>query len=1305
MKPTAEQQSIIDAPSGNILVSAAAGSGKTTVMTERIVSRIVKGELTVDRMLVMTFTNAAAANMSAKMEQKLRERLSSETDPLLRKRLSEQLAALPSAWISTIDSFCSKVISSFASSARDEEGNLILEPGSSILDENHGNVLLREAFDEAFEKGYLLSGKAKTDEAFASLPMGSDNDMWTWSLSDPDLSRKEWAEKFLSMTEAFGSGRNDGALKEDMIDKLSYLRSLPHYREWLLEHLAEKKKEAEDPCRSSWAKKIQKQIRELVKERLPSIKMALSLVDEVLFVKKEKDNLGRQAMMKEWLNYVLETGEKILSDEDMSWEDMTDLVNRYPTGEFKNPTISAKSDESLQNFAEYLVPLNELLYCFCGLGAKTKIKSFVSNVRYYFGKTPDELKEEAQDTYGLLARYFELILASDALYTKKKRDESSLDFSDQEQLALELLSKEEVAGYYRDLFDEIYIDEYQDNSGVQDAIVQSFSRNNVFFVGDVKQSIYRFRHAKPQLFLDRYEEYAGGKDGTLYELKQNFRSVPDVLSVVNEVFDSIMGKEYADIEYDESHRLNPGRASYEETSGSPVEVILAEDVWEDDEEEQGEEGTEKAIDDETADKIEKEALIAVRKIRELSSLPGFSYSQCAILTTSNDAAMKAAEVLMLCGIPAQGPYKGNILQHPDLRVMIDLARITDNGLQDIPLAGVMKSPIRQGGFTDEELLAIRLFADENGKKEIPFCEKVQFYAEKGEGNLAKRVQDFLSFLHQNRTYAMQMTVAKWLEHVYAETAFPGWVLASRDGESRYYALMALINWAERFDKSRNTGLRAFVDYIEEMDSQKKATTDIELSASLEDVVKCMTIHKSKGLEFPYVFLCGLQGSGKTNHPPVLLNERGEMACLRYRPEWQSKYEPHDFFLLKTEERRESDAEKIRLLYVAMTRAEKKLFIIATVKRKDGGQMEGMEADKVQSWKQVSSGKFPPSMMWDLKTHLKKMLAGLIRKHSELLPALTTDEQIACGDLDYSSESRSENSPELSVVSDRGDKLADNTRLKQQEAEKAYFDARHQVFSGKTADVTFTSEEAEKLRLFDLPAQEWSELKLVPAKSTVSELKRIMAREEEPDETEEAITPGAMNLRLRESEEKWKTGGYTATQMGTLIHSAWQYLDFSGLLSEGGKADWSAELQKLCDYGMITKEQAGYLSDFTSCMQTFLESDLCREIAKAETRPENGPFREIPFALAVTDFDKASHQDYTLVQGMIDCWFIDEDGDAVLIDYKSDRIRGTVEEKKEILLDRYANQLDMYARAISAATGKRVKRKIIWLIRDGLSFDL
>ena len=1304
MKPTAEQQSIIDAPSGNILVSAAAGSGKTTVMTERIVSRIVKGELTVDRMLVMTFTNAAAANMSAKMEQKLRERLSSETDPVLRKHLSEQLAALPSAWISTIDSFCSKVISSFASSARDEEGNLILEPGSSILDENHGNVLLREAFDEAFEKGYLLAARAQEDESFASLPMGTDNDLWIWSLSDPDLSRKEWAKKFLSMTEAFGSGRNDSALKEDMMDKLSYLRSLPHYREWLLEHLSEKREEAKDPCSSFWAKKIQKQLRELIRERLPSVKTALSLVDQVIFLKKEKDNNLRQDMMKEWLNYALETGEKILSDEDMSWEEMTALVNRYPTGDVKWPSIGTNSDESLKDFVVYLVPFYELLYCFCESGAKNKIKSFTSNVRYYFGKTPEELKEEAQDTYGLLARYFEMVLAADALYMKKKRDESSLDFADQEQLALELLSKEEVAGYYRDLFDEIYIDEYQDNSGVQDAIVQSFSRNNVFFVGDVKQSIYRFRHAKPQLFLDRYEEYAGGKEGTLYELKQNFRSVPDVLSVVNEVFDSIMGREYADIEYDESHRLNPGRSSYEETSGSPVEVILAEDVWEDDEE-PGDEGTEKAIDDETADKIEKEALITVRKIRELANLPGFSYSQCAILTTSNDAAMKAAEVLMLCGIPAQGPFKGNILQHPDLRVMIDLARLTDNGLQDIPLAGVMKSSIRQGGFTDEDLLTIRLFADENGKKDIPFCEKVQFFSEKAEGNLANRVQDFLSFLHRNRTYAMQMTVAKWLEHVYAETAFPGWVLSSKDGESRYYALMALINWAERFDKSRNTGLRAFVDYIEEMDSQKKATTDIELSASLEDVVKCMTIHKSKGLEFPYVFLCGLQGNGKVNHTPVLLNERGEMACLRYCPEWQSKYEPHDFFLLKAEEKRESDAEKIRLLYVAMTRAEKKLFVIATVKRKDNGQLEGMEAEKIQAWKSVSSEKLPPSMMWDLKTHLKKMLAGLLRKHSELLPALTSDEKVYVGDLDYSLETRPENSSELSLISDRGDKLADNTRLRKEEAEKAYLDARHQVFSGSTADVTFTSEETEKLRLFDRPADQWSEIKLVPAKSTVSELKRILAREEEPDETEDALTPEAMNLRLRESEEKWKTGGYTATQMGTLIHSAWQYLDFSGILSEGGKADWSAELSKLCDYGMITKEQVGYLSDFTSCMQAFLESDLCREIAKAETRPENGPFREIPFALAVTDFDKASHQDYTLVQGMIDCWFIDEDGDAVLIDYKSDRIRGTVEEKEAVLRERYSNQLDMYARAISAATGKRVKRKIIWLIRDGLSFDL
>lgn len=1307
MRPTPEQERIIEAPCGNILVSAAAGSGKTTVMTERIVSRIVNGETSVDRVLVMTFTNAAAANMSAKLEQKLRERLALESDSDMRRRLGEQLAALPSAYISTIDAFCNKVIASFAASARDEHGELLIEPGSTIIDENHGKIMLREAFDDVFEKGYLLVSKVKEDETFANEVMVEDEEYWPWTIVDQGLTRKEWASQFLDMTEAFGSGRDDTSLKEDMMGKLAYLRSLPQYRQWLQENLRSKKEEMNDPGSTPWAKKVQSLIIELIEERIELIRPLLKDVDEVIFLKDAKKNADRQETMKEWLNYVVETSDAILANKAMTWEEMSALVNRKPTTKITSPIVKETSDETLQNFVANYIPFCELLYCFAGQKlASSQTENFRSHIRFFFGKTMDELKEEARDTYPCIARYFEVVLATDSQYAMKKHAECTMDFPDQEQLALTLLSKEEVAGYYRDLFDEIYIDEYQDNSGVQDAIVQCFAKNNVFFVGDVKQSIYRFRHAKPQLFLDRYAEYSRSESGTLYELKQNFRSVPDVLSVVNEVFDAIMSKEYADIEYNESHQLNPGRSSYEETSGSPVMLIFAEDTWGTDES--------KNTDEEISENVEKEALIVATQISKLQKLPDFEFRECAVLTTSNEAASKIAGVLMRCGIPAQGPSTHNMLKHPDLRVMIDLARITDNDLQDIPLAGVMKSNIEQASFTDEELLTISLFANAAGKRRMPFCEKVHYYASKAEGELAEKVQAFYAFLHTLRTYAMQMNVAKWLEHVYALTNYTNWVLMQREGEARYYALMALIGWSERFDVSRNTGLRAFVDYMEEMDAQKDANTDIELSASLENVVKCMTIHKSKGLEFPYVFLCGLRNSQNSDHSRILLNERGEMACMRYCPNWQSRYEPHDFFLLKEEESRETDAEKIRLLYVAMTRAEKKLFIVTTFKRKTDDVIESFDSAVIQALKRTPDGKLSRSMMWNLSTHLKKILGGLIRNYHVISDMVCSGGSVEWGDLDYASPVRDTSSTKLAVLAGDGNLLEEHEVTETPLAEEAYECARQSILAGEVETPKYDSEVNVLLRQVRKDADDFEQVHLVPAKSTVSEMKRLLASEENEEE-DEGISAEAINLRLRETNEKWKTKGYTATQMGTLIHSVWQYLDFAGLVDSGKEVDWNRELERLSEFGMITSEQIPILQEFAPAMQQFLESDLCEEIAQAEKQTGRGPFREIPFALAVTDFDQragtgnaetitSDKHDYTLVQGMIDCWFIDQQDEAVLIDYKSDRLSGSDEEKEQVLRERYWNQLDLYARAITSATGKKVARRIIWLIRDGRSFE-
>jgi len=1305
MNLTKEQEKIVLAPSGNILVSAAAGSGKTSVMTERIVTRIVNGELSVDRILVMTFTNAAAANMSAKLEKKLRERLSLETDRLKRKNISEQITKLPMAYISTINAFCSRVISSFSAQGAGENGEPLLEPGSSILDETHAKKLLRDAFNDAFAAAYAFcmdvdEGRIDPSEVLSGVSSGT----WPCAMGTETVTARQWRDSFLSMVEAFGSGRDDTLLKEDMEGKLSYLRSLPDYRNWIETQVVNKQKEAGHFTDGRICAKARENLCQNIRERLDLIRALASRAGELEFVKDKKKNQEKKDAFARWFLYVIETGEQILSDPDLTWNEIVALGSKHPSDEL--PSLRAGKNEEVNAFAAELDPFYELVYQLCGASkSATHEESLADSCRFFFGKTEQQLNEESLEMAPLFARYFEIVLQADVLYAGKKRQESALDFQDQEQMALKLLSVEEVAGYYRELFDEIYIDEYQDNSGVQDAIVQCFSRNNVFFVGDVKQSIYRFRHAKPQMFLDRYARYKDGGEGTLFELNSNFRSVPSILRVVNQIFRAIMGRDYADIEYDDSHCLNvPEKEDgsllldYGETGGAGVTLILAEDDRAEvaAAQQAGEPVPEKAVDDKDSDKIEREAGVVAKKILELSALPGFSYSQCVILTTSNANAADAADALNRCGIPAQGPILDNVLQHPDLRVILDLARITDNALQDIPLASVMKSGIRQAGFTDPQLLDIYLFAVSAGKKDLPFCEKVVYFAENGETKLAFKVREFLSFLNDLRTFSMQMNVTKWMEHVYSETEYPERVRREKDGSSRYYALMKLVTWASQFDNARRQGLRAFVEYIEELDAQKNAVTEIDLAEPLENVVRCMTIHKSKGLEFPFVFLCGIQSANRDDNTALILNENGTMAAKRYCPQWGSVYEPHDYYVLKNENRRELEAEKIRLLYVALTRAEKKLFIVVSAKRtKDGCISEKKLLDEACA---ISSGKYPSYFMRELTTPLKKFLAGTVRTSScPIRTAASAPDAIYYGDLAFSDVTRAENSEDMALISDKGQRLIYNPEVVRTTAQDAYEQARKE----NTADCLDEAEK-ERVGLIDQEITEWAELTMVPAKTTVSEMKRLRAASEDPDlADDEDISLKAMNMRLRESEQKWANGGYSATQLGTLIHSAWQYIDFSGLLSSGEPVDWGQVLNTLCEYDMITSEQIPLLRPFTGCMQQFLESELCRRMVGAEAQPEHGPYREIPFALAVPEKEK----EYSLVQGMIDCWFVDSDGQAVLIDYKSDRIEGTEEEKRAVLEERYSFQLDMYAKAIVSATGKTVKEKIIWLIRDGISFEL
>ena len=1291
---SSEQQRIVDAPCGNILVSAAAGSGKTTVMTERIVKRILDRELSVENVLVMTFTNAAAANMSAKLEKRLREKLSETADKETRKYLSEQIAALPSAYISTIDSFCSRVISNFSAQGRDESGKLLLEPKSMILDEVHAKKLLTEAFNEVFSEAYSLAQKIEDDPELGKkiIPL-SDEDHLLGGLISEDLTYSEWARSFLAMVSTFGSGRDDTNLKEDMAGKLGYLRSLPDYVNWVKNALQKKKNDSTDFLSSDTYEKIMKITRKAIEKRISVLPAIRDLIPRVAFLKKEKDNLVRQQDFLEWCTFLEENGRRVLTDPEMTWDDICEIRKKRPSD--KPPTYSMRSPEpELVEFDDISGAFYELAYILAfAKKTETLAASMKDETRYFFGKTLSEITEELTDMYPIYERYFEFVFAAERIYQQKKRLEHGMDFPDQEQVALSLLANPEVSGYFRDLFSEIYIDEYQDNSGVQDAIVQCFAKDNVFFVGDVKQSIYRFRHAKPQMFLDRCELYRDGQEGTLFTLNNNFRSVPGILSSVNRIFSGIMSEEYADIEYDSTHALNPGlpEDAYTQTSGADITLILAEDSEENADAEEND--MDQILDMKDAEKVQKETLIIAQKIFELQKLEGFSYDQCVVLTTSNRGAMAASDILMKYGIPAQGPSLGNILNQPDLRIMLDLARLTDNILQDIPLAGIMKSKIRQAGFTDEDLMKIYLFSDTGEYRDLLFCEKVLRFAREDDSELALRVSDLLSFINDLRTLSMQMTVTKWLEHVYAQTGYPSFVRSQENGDARYYALMALVTWATRFDMGRRAGLRAFVGYIDELDQGKDKSTEIDLSEPLENVVRCMTIHKSKGLEFPYVFLCGIQSAQQSTDTSLILSEKGDLAARRFAEKEGVVYEPHDYYILSQEEKRESEAEKIRLLYVALTRAEKKVFVISLISRTMDDVIKS--CDSVLASAAVNEEKFPPSVMCRLKTHLTRFMAGQIRIPGyPLMKAVQSSEPVYAGDLDFTKNEREAGSPEVALISDSIDKISNRFITNPRPVVETYSEAR-----AKEVDVDLTEDQKKHLELLEKDIHDWAKPDLLPSKTTVSEMKRLLSEEAEPDE-DEKIDFHAVNMRVKESDQKWKDKGYTASQLGTLLHSAWQYIDFTGLLAKGEITDWDQVIRTLSDHGMITKDQEEILAPFKENMQMFLQSELAERMCGAESRQENGPFREIPFALAWPN----ENDDFSLVQGMIDCWFIDTDGDAVLIDYKSDRIPGTEEEKRVELKKRYQVQLDMYAQAITAATGRKVKEKIIWLIRDGLSFE-
>ena len=830
---TKEQQRAI-AENGNLIVSAAAGAGKTAVLTERVV-RLVEGGMDIDRLLILTFTRAAAAEMKERIQNTLQQRAAQAEEEALRARLYRQSARCPNASISTIHAFCARVVNRYF--------HLVgLSPSARTLDETESAVLREAAVDEA------LTALATED-----------------------------AESFHLLIRAF---EREDALKRAVTALHDFLMAQP------------------DPA--GWLKRA----------------------EESLFDRAAYDRAVAVCFRED-----KSTFEAALSD-------LVRLRDSYPPAWGK---LIAYLDEAIPHARGALLQQTPGAYAQAlsavTFGRLPTQKDMEEPDKEALKKARDRVKEEAQrqaETYGknegdlwqvhlsggrVLAALVSLWRRQQALYAQKKRDRDRIDFNDLEHCCAQILENQEAAQEYRDRFTAIIVDEYQDSNAVQEAILNRIKRSDdLFFVGDVKQSIYGFRMAEPGLFLEKLRTFTGAA-GSRIDLNYNFRSSPEILEAVNRVFEKLMAPDVGPIVYDEAAALRPGMAQ----PRGQVELHLIE-------REAGEEGE----DAESLENAEAEARFCARRIRQMMAeetyQPGtedaprpYRYGDFAILLRNMTNARIFARTLALAGIPCYAQLSGGYFESVEVMVMLNLLRVIDNRRQDIPLLSVLRSGV--GAFSHEELIDLRT--------RYPTGELLDCLLSAAGDDPSSKAAQFLGRVESWRQESLISSVEELLTRLLDETELYVEMGAMPGGAQRQANLDALVTRARSYDETGSFGLHGFLQYMDDArDSAKLGAAQ----AVESDVVRILSVHKSKGLEFPAVFLCELsrQFNREGENAPLLLHRELGMG-LSFVDENGVKRDPLSRRGVLLSNRRQQVEEEMRVLYVAMTRPKRRLILVGTAK--------------------------------------------------------------------------------------------------------------------------------------------------------------------------------------------------------------------------------------------------------------------------------------------------------------------------------------------------------------------------------------
>lgn len=1187
------QQQVIDLRERSLLVSAAAGSGKTAVLVERILKMITDPlkPVDIDRLLVVTFTKAAAAEMRDRLRTALENRISSEEDQVLTVRLKKQLLLLRDAKICTIDAFCASVV-------RNHFYALDIDPAFRIGDSGEMELLKNDVLSDLLESEY-----------------------------------EQGNEAFLDFTETFASGKNDSGVEELIRDLFRLSESAPWPDFWLDHCIDGYNLSEEDGIdAAAWGRFFTE-----------SLKMkAEDLAAELMALTEEVRAEGADA---EFMLPLLRKEGEMLCDAAaaLNYEMLIERINGMNFERFPLLPKTAKGDETLDTYRKFVMERrNEI---------KDKARK---ELRY--GKLPSA-KETAALLSEMQPHVSELVRLTKAFaekYSTEKRRRNLCDYPDLEHFTLSLFLDEnrertEIAKMYAEQFEEILIDEYQDANLIQDTIFRAISREadgqpNMFMVGDVKQSIYGFRMADPTLFIDKYDRYTDtDSDHRKIELVLNFRSRAEILENVNFFFFALMRRAVGGIDYTESSALHGGfnpEVPEGVLFGGGTEIDLIETDAADDESE--------AEDDALTalTKIETEALFTVRKIRKLLSeaperqvydtkagaLRPIRYSDITVLFRVKKNWMATyADTLSRAGIPVYTDEGGGYFDTREVTLILDLLRVIDNPMQDIPLIAVLHSPLFN--FSAEMLSRLRLaHLKEEDDTDLGFYGALR--ADESEAS-----KTFLSKISEWRKKAARMDLSAFLRYLYDETGIVSYFSAAKGGAEKKANLEMLIEKAAAFEKSSYRGIFRFIRYIEKL--KKYSASDAAEAHSAEDqgdAVRLMTIHGSKGMEFPVVILAGISKHFNQSDlkKKLLMDTTLGIGTDYINASRRIKADCLIKDALKEKKKTELLGEELRVLYVAMTRAREKLIFTGTVRNFTDIR------DRYEALWTKPPAKLSGTRILSATGYLEW-----------LLEAYRTDSHIALNVIPKAELiSESQDSENASRNTDIFEKLVSETEMTEE------------VVSGMRK----FDEKMDGVRLYD-------DLYRVGPTVSVSALKAKLYEAEGGEQKTQVLVNDI---------PKAPEGAITGAERGTLYHLVMEKAVPGENIEEA-----LAGLEK---QGLISAKEKATID--TNKIGRFFASDIGRRFTKANA--EGRGFREKPFIIGCpvrTIFPEIrtvrSEDERVMIQGIIDMYFEEADG-FVVVDYKTDRVR-----EAQTLADRYRIQLDLYAEALETITGKKVKEKWIW----------